>query len=441
MFIALTFAMAKPFGAWLFALYEGRTPKYLGFLAPVERALYRAGGVDPEKEQGWRGYAIAMLLFSAVGIFLTYAIERLQFYLPLNPQGFAGVPAPVAFNTAVSFITNTNWQSYAGESTMSNFTQMVGLAVHNFLSAATGIAIAFALIRGFARRESERHRQFLGRHDQDHAIHPAADQRGLCAGAGCARHPADARRFRHRDDNGGRQAGYLARAGRIARSRSRCSAPTAAAFSTPMPRIRSRTRRHVNFIQMLSIFALGAGLTWTFGKAVGNTKQGWAILAAMMILIGAGVTTAYIAESAGNPIHHAMGVDASTGNMEGKEVRFGTAASALFATVTTDASCGAVNSMHDSFTPIGGFVPLFNIQLGEIIIGGVGSGLYGFLLFAILSIFVAGLMVGRTPEYVGKKIESREVKLAVLAIAVLPLMILGFTALAVGAVRRGSKAH
>ncbi len=430
LFIALTFAMAKPFGAWLFALYEGRIPKYLGFLAPVERALYRAGGIEPEKEQGWRGYAIAMLVFSAVGIFLTYAIERLQFYLPLNPQGFAGVPAPVAFNTAVSFITNTNWQSYAGKSTMSNFTQMVGLAVHNFLSAATGIAIAFALIRGFARREAKGIGNFWADMTRItlYILLPISVVYALVlvalgipqtlAGSVTATTMEGATQvislgpvasqiaIKMLGTNGG---GFF-------------NANAAHPYENPGD--------ISNFIQMLSIFALGAGLTWTFGKAVGNVKQGWAILAAMMILMGAGVTTAYIAESSGNPIHHAMGVDASMGNMEGKEVRFGTAASALFATVTTDASCGAVNSMHDSFTPIGGFVPMFNIQLGEIIIGGVGSGLYGFLLFAILAIFVAGLMVGRTPEYVGKKIESREVKLAVLAIAVLPLMILGFTALA-----------
>ena len=430
LFIALTFAMAKPFGAWLFALYENRTPKYLGFLSPVERALYRAGGVDPGKEQGWRGYAIAMLVFSAVGIFLTYAIERLQFYLPLNPQGFAGVPAPVAFNTAVSFITNTNWQSYAGELTMSNFTQMVGLAVHNFLSAATGIAIAFALIRGFARREAKGIGNFWADMTRItlYILLPISVVYALVlvalgipqtlAGSVTATTMEGATQvislgpvasqiaIKMLGTNGG---GFF-------------NANAAHPYENPGD--------ISNFIQMLSIFALGAGLTWTFGKAVGNVKQGWAILAAMMILMGAGVTTAYIAESSGNPIHHAMGVDASMGNMEGKEARFGTAASALFATVTTDASCGAVNSMHDSFTPIGGFVPLFNIQLGEIIIGGVGSGLYGFLLFAVLSIFVAGLMVGRTPEYVGKKIESREVKLAVLAIAVLPLMILGFTALA-----------
>ena len=338
--------------------------------------------------------------------------------------------APVAFNTAVSFITNTNWQSYAGESTMSNFTQMAGLAVHNFLSAATGIAIAFALIRGFARRETNGIGNFwadLTRITLYILLPISVVYALILVGLGIPQTLAGS--VTATTMEGAKQVIALGPvASQIAikmlgtNGGGFFNANAAHPFENP--------NDLSNFIQMLSIFALGAGLTWTFGKAVGNTKQGWAILAAMMILMGAGVTTAYVAESAGNPVHHAMGIDASTGNMEGKEVRFGTAASALFATVTTDASCGAVNSMHDSFTPIGGLVPMFNIQLGEIIIGGVGSGLYGFLLFAILSIFVAGLMVGRTPEYVGKKIESREVKLAVLAIAVLPLMILGFAALA-----------
>jgi K+-transporting ATPase ATPase A chain len=430
LFIALTFAMAKPIGAWLFALYEGRIPKYLAFLGPVERAIYRICGVNADEDQGWRAYTIGMLLFSAAGIFLTYAIERLQFYLPLNPQGFSGVPAPVAFNTAVSFITNTNWQSYAGESTMSNFTQMGALAVHNFLSAATGIAIAFALIRGFARREAGG----IGNFWVDltkitlYILLPISVVYALVlVGLGIPQTLAGS--VTATTMEGAKQVISLGPvASQIAikmlgtNGGGFYNANAAHPFENPGD--------ISNFIQMLSIFACGAGLTWTFGKAVGNVKQGWAILAAMMLIMTAGVTTAYIAESGGNPIHHAMGVEASQGNMEGKEVRFGTAASALFATVTTDASCGAVNAMHDSFTPIGGLVPMFNIELGEIIIGGVGSGLYGFLLFAIISIFVAGLMVGRSPEYIGKKIESREVKLAVLAIAVLPLMILGGTTLA-----------
>ncbi len=317
-FIALTVAMAKPVGAWLFALYEGRVPKYLGFLVPVERALYRAGGVDPAKEQGWRGYAIAMLLFSAVGIFLTYAIERLQFYLPLNPQGFSGVPAPVAFNTAVSFITNTNWQSYAGESTMSNFTQMAALAVHNFLSAATGIAIAFALIRGFARREAKGIGNFWADLTKItlYILLPISVVYALVlvalgipqtlAGSVTATTMEGAKQvislgpvasqiaIKMLGTNGG---GFF-------------NANAAHPFENPGD--------ISNFIQMLSIFALGAGLTYTFGKAVGNVKQGWAILAAMMILVTAGVTTAYIAESGGNPIHHALGVEAQHGQHGGQ---------------------------------------------------------------------------------------------------------------------------
>jgi potassium-transporting ATPase potassium-binding subunit len=430
LFIALTFAMAKPFGAWLFALYEGRVPKYLAFLSPLERSLYRVGGVDPEGEQGWRSYTIHMLLFSVAGIFLTYAIERLQWYLPLNPQGFAGVPAPVAFNTAVSFITNTNWQSYAGEATMSNFTQMAGLAVHNFLSAATGIAIAFALIRGFARRDASGIGNFWGDLTKVtlYILLPICVVYALLLVAlGIPQTLAGS--VTATTMEGAKQVISLG--------------PVASQIAIKMLGTNGGGFYNVNaahpfenpgdisnFIQMLSIFALGAGLTWTFGKAVGNTKQGWAILSAMLIIFAAGAAITYIAESGGNPIHHALGVNPSMGNMEGKEVRFGTAASALFATVTTAASCGAVNAMHDSLTPIGGLIPLFNMDLGEVVIGGVGAGLYGFLLFAIISIFVAGLMVGRTPEYLGKKIESREVKLAVLAIAVLPLMILGFTALA-----------
>jgi K+-transporting ATPase ATPase A chain len=428
-FIALTIAAAKPIGAWLYTLYEGHAPRGLGWLRPVENLLYKAGGVDPAREQGWRGYAIAMLLFNAAGILFLFALQRLQAVLPLDPQGFPGVPSPVAFNTATSFVTNTNWQSYGGETTMGHLVQMAGLTVQNFVSASTGIAIAFALIRGFARRQVNGIGNFWADLTKItlYILLPicivyalilvALGMPQTLAGTITAKTMEGAEQvialgpvasqvaIKMLGTNGG---GFF-------------NANAAHPFENPGD--------ISNFIQMLSIFWLGAGLTYTFGKAVGNTKQGWAILAAMMILFTAGVSTAYIAESAGNPIHHAMGVDPTGGNMEGKETRFGVAASALFATITTAASCGAVNSMHDSFTPVGGFVPLFNMQLGEIIIGGVGAGFYGFLLFAILAIFVAGLMVGRTPEYIGKKIESREVKLAVLAIAVLPLSILGFTAI------------
>ena len=429
-FIALTALMARPFGAWLFSVCEGRRGPLTPVIGPVERLLYKVGGVDPEREQGWRAYAIAMLLFNIAGIVFLYLLQRLQEGLPLNPQGFEGVPSPVAFNTAVSFVTNTNWQSYGGETTMAHLVQMLGLTVQNFVSAATGIAVAFALIRGFARRETGK----IGNFWADliritlYILLPiclvyalalvASGVPQTLAGSAVATTiegvqqtialgpVASQEAIKMLGTNGG---GFF-------------NVNSSHPFENPTDL--------TNLLQMLSIFALGAGLTWTFGKAVGNTKQGWAILAAMLILFTAAVSVAYVAEASGNPIHHALGVGPTGGNMEGKETRFGIAASALFATVTTAASCGAVNAMHDSFTAIGGFIPLFNMQLGEVIVGGVGAGLYGILLYCILAIFVAGLMVGRTPEYVGKKIEAREVKLAVIAIAVLPLCILGFSALA-----------
>ena len=433
LFIAAVVLVTKPMGAWLFGIMEGRGGPF-GFLRPVERGLLRVAGVDAGVDQGWRGYAVSMLLFNLLGIVLLYALMRLQGVLPLNPQGFAGLEPHLAFNTAVSFVTNTNWQSYSGEATMSHLTQMLGLTVQNFLSAATGIALAFALIRGFARRPAVDGAPTpgIGNFWADvvrvtvYLLLPAcilyapfllvAGVPQTFAGSAIATTlegaaqtialgpVASQEAIKMLGTNGG---GFF-------------NANSAHPFENPSAL--------TNFVQMLSIFAIGAGLTWTFGRAVGNTKQGWAILAAMLTLFVAGVGVTYAAEAAGNPNLHALGIPG--GNMEGKEVRFGIAASALFAVITTAASCGAVNAMHDSFTAIGGMIPLLNIQLGEVIIGGVGAGLYGFLLFAILAIFVAGLMVGRSPEYVGKKIEGREVKLAVLAIAVLPLFILGFTAIA-----------
>ena len=426
-FVGILLALTKPVGLWLFALYEGRRTPIHAILGPVETGFYKLSGIDPKAEQGWRRYALHMILFNAMLMALTYAVLRLQGVLPGNPQGLAGLSPHLAFNTAISFTTNTNWQSYAGESTMSNFSQMFGLTIHNFLSAATGIALAFALFRGFARRSSATIGNFwadvtrvtlyvllpicvvvtifyiasgvpqtmAGTVDittleglkQTLTLGPVASQEAI----------------KMLGTNGG---GFF-------------NANSAHPFENPTAL--------VNLVQMLSIFLIGFGLTWTFGKAVGNTRQGWAILSAMLVLFLAGVTVTYWQEAAGNPILHNIGV--AGGNMEGKEVRFGIAASALFSVVTTAASCGAVNGMHDSFTALGGMIPLLNIQLGEVVIGGVGAGIYGFLLFAILAVFVAGLMVGRTPEYVGKKIEAREVKLAVLAIAILPLVILGFTAL------------
>ena len=424
-FLALLLAIAKPMGMWLYAIYDGRPLPVLGWL---ERGFYRLSGVDPEAEMSWRRYAVHMLVFNALLALFTYAILRMQAWLPLNAPGMANVSPDGAMNVGISFTTNTNWQWYSGESTLSNLSQMLGLVIHNFLSAATGIALAFAMFRGFARRQAGTIGNFwadctritlylllpislvyalyliasgvpqtltqqvtattMEGAKQVIALGPVASQEAI----------------KVLGTNGG---GFF-------------NANSAHPFENPTAL--------TNFVQILSIFAIGVGLTWCFGKAVGNVRQGWAILAAMLLMVLAGVTICYWQEAAGNPVLHQLGLAGP--NMEGKEVRFGAAASALFAVVTTAASCGAVNAMHDSFTALGGLVPLFNIQLGEIVVGGVGSGIYGFLLFAILAVFVAGLMVGRTPEYVGKKIEAREVKLAVLAIAVLPLFILGGSAIA-----------
>ena len=428
LFVAVLGLLAKPAGLWLFALYEGRRTWLHPVLGPVERGFYRLGGIDPAKEQGWRGYAVHLLLFQLVTALLTYLLLRAQGGLPLNPRGLGAVGADGAMNTAIAFVTNTNWQWYGGEATLSNLSQMLALALHNFLSAATGIAVAFALFRGFARREVATVGNFwtditrvtlylllpvsilyalyliwagvpqtfaasvdattLEGARQTIALGPVASQEAI----------------KMLGTNGG---GFF-------------NANSAHPFENPTA--------ITNLVQMLSIFVLGVGLTWTFGKAVGDTRQGWAVLAAMAILFVGGVGLLYGLEAGGTPLLHQLGLGG--GNLEGKEVRFGIAGSALFAAVTTAASCGAVNAMHDSLTALGGLVPLFNMQLGEVVVGGVGAGIYGFLLFAILAVFVAGLMVGRTPEYVGKKIEAREVKLAVLAIAVLPLMILGGTAIA-----------
>ncbi len=427
LFVGILLALTKPVGLWLHALYEGRRTPLHAVLGPVERGFYRLSGIDPNQEQGWRHYAVHMLLFNVALLVLTYAVLRLQGVLPGNPQGLAGLSPDLAFNTAISFTANTNWQSYGGESTMSNLSQMLGLTIHNFLSAANGIALAFALFRGFARREA----RAIGNFWADvtritlylllpicvvYAIFLIASGVPQTMGGALDVNTLEGVRqsillgpvasqeaIKMLGTNGG---GFF-------------NANSAHPFENPTAL--------TNLVQMLSIFLIGFGLTWTFGKAVGNTRQGWAILSAMVILFLAGVTVTYWQEAAGNPILHQLGV--AGGNMEGKEVRFGIAASALFSIVTTAASCGAVNAMHDSFTALGGMIPLFNMQLGEVVIGGVGAGIYGFLLFAILAVFVAGLMVGRTPEYVGKKIEAREVKLAVLAIAVLPLVILGLTSL------------
>ena len=427
-FIALTVAMAKPVGLWLFALYEGRRTPLHTLFSPIEKGFYALAGVDPEREQGWRGYAVAMLVFNLGGLFLLYALQRVQAGLPFNPQGFEGVEPSLAFNTAVSFVTNTNWQSYGGETSLSHAVQMLGLTVQNFLSAATGIALAFALIRGFARREASAIGNFwtdMTRVTLYFLLPLSAAIALVFVANGMPQTLAGS--VDTVTMEGARQSIAL---GPVASQEAIKLLGTNGGgfFNVNSSHPFENPNAFTNLLSMLAIFAGGAGLTYTFGKAVGNVRQGWIILAAMLALFAMLTSVAYWAEAAGNPNLHALG--AIGGNMEGKEVRFGVAASALFASVTTSASCGAVNAMHDSFTAIGGMVPLFNMQLGEVIIGGVGAGLYGFLLFAILAIFVAGLMVGRSPEYVGKKIEAREVKLSILAIAVLPLSILGLSALA-----------
>ena len=426
-FTALVAALAKPVGLWLFALYEGRETPLHRILGPVERLFYRAGGIDPETRQGWRSYAVHMLLFQLILALFTYAILRLQSGLPMNPRDLAGFTPDGALNTAVSFTTNTNWQWYAGEVALSNFSQMVGLTIHNFLSAATGIATAFALFRGFAGREAGSIGNFWADCTRVtlYLLLPICIVYALfLIAAGVPQTFAASMNVTTLE--GTRQAIAL---GPVASQEAIKMLGTNGGgfFNANSAHPFENPTALTNLVQMLSIFAIGSGLTWCFGKAVGNTRQGWAILAAMLALFLAGASATYWQEATGNPILHHIGV--AGGNMEGKEIRFGVAASALFSVVTTAASCGAVNAMHDSFTALGGMIPLFNMQLGEIVVGGVGAGIYGFLLFALLAVFIAGLMVGRTPEYVGKKIEAKEVKLAVLAIAVLPLCILGLTAI------------
>lgn len=421
LFIALIVALAKPAGLAMHRLYDAP-------LLPGEAAWRRWIGIVATQEQSWIGYAVALMVFNILGIVSLFAILKLQGVLPFNPQHFGAVESWLAFNTAVSFVTNTNWQNYGGEITLSHFSQMAGLTVHNFLSAATGIAVAFALIRGFARASA----QTIGNFWVDvtrvtvYLLLPACVVLTLFyVASGVPQTLAASVQVTTLE--GAQQTIAL---GPVASQLAIKMLGTNGGgfFNVNSAHPFENPTALANFVQMLSIFVLGAGLTLTFGKAVGRERQGWALLAAMMALFLIGVTIAYWAESAGNPIHHALGL--AGGNMEGKEVRFGVAATALFAVVTTAASCGAVIGMHDSFMPLGGLVTLFNMQLGEIIVGGVGAGLYGMLIYAILAVFIAGLMVGRTPEYIGKKIEAREMKLAVIAIAILPLAILGLTALA-----------
>lgn len=430
-FFICVVAMTRPLGGFLKRVLEGEQHVLGRIIGPVERGIYRAAGIQEDREQSWSQYAIAVIVFKVICFIAVYTLLRFQGVLPLNPNGMRGVAPDLAYNTAISFVTNTNWQSYAGETTMSHLSQMLGLTVQNFVSAAAGIAIAAAVIRGFTRRSAASIGNFwadlvrttlyvllpicvvlallfvlegvpqtllgsvtastLEGTRQTIALGPVASQEAI----------------KMLGTNGG---GFF-------------NVNSAHPFENP--------NALTNFVQMLAIFALGAGLTNMFGRMVGRERQGWAIFSAMAALFLVGTVVTYWSEAHANPLLHALGIDPSLGNMEGKETRFGIVGSALFATVTTDASCGAVNAMHESFLPLGGMVPLVNMMLGEVIFGGVGSGLYGFLLFAIIAVFMAGLMVGRTPEYLGKKIEAREIKMTMLAVLCLPLVMLGFTALAV----------
>ena len=424
--------VTKPLGTYMLKVYDGS----LTWLRPVERVFYRLGGVDPDEDQHWTQYAAAMLVFSGVSMLFTYAGLRLQHLLPLNPQHLGAVVDRQAFETAASFTTNTNWQSYSGETTMSYFSQMTQLAFHNFMSAAVGVSVAVALARGIVRRSAGR----LGNFWADlvrgtlYLFLPLSVllallfvQQGVIQNVGhyvavntleggkqlLAMGPvASQEAIKQLGTNGG---GFF-------------NANSAHPFENPTP--------WTNFWQMLAIFAVSAGLTYTYGRMAKRPKHGWALWAAMYVLFVSGVATSYWAEARGNPIHAARGLDVVAsatnpgGNMEGKEVRFGIANSALYATMTTDASCGCVNAMHDSFTPIGGLVPLVNMQLGELVYGGVGAGLYGMLMMVVLTVFIAGLMVGRTPEYLGKKIEAREVQMAMLYVLVFAGAVLTLSALA-----------
>ena len=465
-YLLVVLLCVKPMGLYISNVMEGRPIWPLRVGARAERLIYRWSGVDPAAEMGWKKYALALVLFNALGALAVYALQRLQVWLPLNPQQFPNVSPDSSFNTAVSFITNTNWQGYSGESTMSYLTQMAGLAVQNFLSAATGIVVAVALIRGLARHSAKTIGNFwaditrctlyillplstvlavflvsqgvvqsFSAYKDVTTIETLAYQQPKMDAAGnpmkdAAGNPlmenlttqkqtlpmgpmASQESIKELGTNGG---GFL-------------NANSAHPFENPTALS--------NFLEMLAIIIIPAALTYTFGRMVGDTRQGWAVFAAMTILFLSLLAIAVHSEQQGNPLVAKLGVDQTAsavqpgGNMEGKEARFGISASALFATITTGTSCGAVNSMHDSYTPLGGFVPLFNMQLGEVVFGGVGTGLYSMLIFAIIGVFIAGLMIGRTPEYIGKKIEAFEMKMSSIAILVMPFIVLVGTAVAV----------
>jgi len=435
-YCVLITAFVKPFGAFMARVFEGERTFLHPILRPVERAVYWVCGVDEKQEQHWLAYAVAMLMFSIAGFVTLYALMRFQASLPFNPAGEATVEESLAFNTAVSFVTNTNWQAYGGETTMSYLTQMAGLTMHNFVSAATGIALVIALIRGFARRSA----QTIGNFWVDltratlYVLLPLAIVVALALVAFGMPQNLGAYTEATKLEGAKQVIAQGPVASQIAIKQ--LGTNGGGFFNVNSAHPFENPNAITNFIEMWSILAISAALTYTFGRMVRNQRQGWALFAVMGLLFLAGLVTCYWAEAQGNPAFTALNIDQASGalqaggNMEGKEVRFGIANSTLWATATTDASNGSVNSMHDSYTPLGGLVPMLNIQLGEIIFGGVGSGLYGMLLFAIIAMFVAGLMVGRTPEYLGKKLEAREVKMAILAILILPLSILGFTAIA-----------
>jgi K+-transporting ATPase ATPase A chain len=431
LYCALLILVTKPLGLYMTRVFSGERTPLSPVLRPVERLFYRASGVNETEEQHWVTYAVAMLAFSFAGFVVLYALQRLQAMLPFNPAKLDAVSPDLAFNTSVSFISNTNWQSYTPETTMSYLVQMAGLTVHNFLSAATGIALAIALIRGFTRRSAKTVGNFWVDMTRCtlYVLLPVCVVVGLVmVWQGVPQNLAA-----YTDVTTLEGSKQLIAQGPVA------SQEVIKMFGTNGGGFFNANSAHpyenptalTNLIQMLLIFSIGAALTNVFGRMAGDQRQGWAIFAVMGVLFLAGVATLYASEAAGNTLLAHLPLTHAAGNMEGKETRFGIANSALFATITTDASCGAVTSMHDSLTPIGGMVPMVNIMLGEIIFGGVGSGLYGMLLFVIVAMFVAGLMVGRTPEYLGKKLEAKEVKMAMLAILILPLSILGFTALSV----------
>ena len=454
-YVLAVLLLALPMGRWLAAVAQGRLTR----LQRVDSAVLRACGASPEREQGWRDYALALLAFNIVGVIVVYALQRLQGVLPLNPQGFGAVSPDSSFNTAISFVTNTNWQGYSGEATMSYLTQMLALAVQNFLSAATGMAVAFALIRGFARHAVDT----LGNFWVDvtritmYVLLPLSFVFALVLAAqGVVQNFKPYADVALTEQVAYTEAGPVGADGKPTRV-----AKTASTQTLPMGPIASQEAIKMigtngggflnansahpfenpsawtNLLQMLAIFLIPAGLCLAFGEMVGDKRQGWTLLITMTVIFTAAVVAIMLAEQAGNPKIAALGVDQigsalqSGGNMEGKETRFGMAASTLFAAITTAASCGAVNAMHGSFTPLGGAVPMLLIQLGEVVFGGVGSGLYGMLVFAVLTVFIAGLMIGRTPEYLGKKILPTDMKLVSIAILVTPLLVLAGTAVAV----------